>query len=567
MRYLFTSIVCLLLFSTKAQDLSGKNTYDPIPSQDRSQFIVPKKQVDYEYDSRIHIPSSSRRRVNDTDYCKAIPVDAFDPANLTQGKGIALFRNKHDDPMYVKNAQWFLSGSDNIYDQLFEEGNAELLLTREGKWYYHYGWSVHEGLGFGWNIYTRADGKFEFGMVGGSLALYPLEVMDYSLNFDAYKSIEISHNGVKRKYFGQISDDKPNGFGLVLNELQHVVDYGFWENGNLQDVADVLTNLYRKHGLKTEEWRGRKISYGGFFDKKRRKITGFFEKSRKTRTPYGWFVSTYSDDEKIAGYAGYFPKNQTSPDKGYLESPDESYGVMLCKRKTYSGYWVKKPTYYRTPFKSLEYKYYDSDYLSYISSGIPFQSAATIPALTFNYTSIEVIRAEEKAKKLAEEKRLAEMRQIYNAAIAKPGYLVQGTSGTVYYVNRINQNTHCLELYPFPFTSSNYDLAQRSQDGSHIYEGKTYCRYSMSNNDDAMVPYCLNYGLTTINNRICPRCSGMGEVLKETMALTGGGRREHNYYYTVGDITYKKSYYATEYGQKKVWIGVTCPKCYGKGYH
>ncbi|MGB1038107.1 MAG: hypothetical protein ACPGYY_05620, partial [Bacteroidia bacterium] len=127
MRHLFTSIICLLLLAVKAQNLAGKSTYDNISAKDRTQFIVPIKQEEYELAATPYIPSYRNRKITDSSYCNAISIDAFDPTNLKPGEGIALFRNKHQEPMYVKNAQWFLYNSDNLFNQLFSEGDAELL--------------------------------------------------------------------------------------------------------------------------------------------------------------------------------------------------------------------------------------------------------------------------------------------------------------------------------------------------------------------------------------------------------------------------------------------------------
>jgi hypothetical protein len=309
------------------------------------------------------------------------------------------------------------------------------------------------------------------------------------------------------------------------------------------------------------------VSFGGLFDKKRRTITGFFEKSRKSKTPHGWFVSRYGDESKVSAFAGYYPENEKYPDYGPLESENESYGVLLVKTKTYTGYWVDKPVYYKVPFQKNVYKFSNSEALSYKSSGIPWNSAATIPGLTFNYTSNEILEAQALAKKLAAEERAKRVKAIYKAAIAKPGDLVRGSAGRYFYVDRINEYDECLELYPFPFSTTNYDLAQRSQNGDHKYPNEIYCRYSMSNYDGAMQKYCSSTGLTTVNKRICPRCSGSGEVLSTSTIATGGTLRDKTVYTRSGNTVYKTTYRVPQYGSKTVYNGVRCSKCLGKGYH
>ncbi|MCD8519201.1 MAG: hypothetical protein LRY32_06935 [Flavobacterium sp.] len=211
--------------------------------EDKTQFFVPIMEHPSTMPGKEILPDNNERVITDKSYCNGLPIKDFDVSNPIPNQGIIVFVNKYKDLLWVKNAHWVdEENNGNGSLRLFQEGDAELLMLREGKWYYHFGYSISEATSFGWNIYSRSDGQFELGLVGGNRTLYALEELPYKMPEDRFKVELIDYNGRKANYHGQMENNLPNGFGFI-DSLNVVLEFGFWKRAlNGQLVYTSLSN-------------------------------------------------------------------------------------------------------------------------------------------------------------------------------------------------------------------------------------------------------------------------------------------------------------------------------------
>ena len=185
----------------------------------------------------------------------------------------------------------------------------------------------------------------------------------------------------------------------------------------------------------------------------------------------------------------------------------------------------------------------------------------------FNYTPKHIIDEQRKIERLKKEQEAelkAKMKALYNKAVFKPGDMVRHSNGQIYYIDKINFNTECYEMYALPFNNSQYDLAKAMSENRHKNPGVLNVRYMMSINND-MTSFCDVSSFTPSPKIICTRCYGHGLVNAQKTTYTEGIEEKRRYEYRSGDL-YFVTYDVPVYYSKKTWVGATCPVCNGVGH-
>ena len=497
--------------------------------------------------------------------------------NLQMGKALFFFFNEYGDNLWVKNANW-IQYEEDIYgyskERLFEAGNAEILLIRNGVLYYHGGFSVSEVLAFGWNIYSREDGQFELGLVGGDRSLYSIDLPELNMSSQQNDTLEIEYREDACLYIGQVKNNKANGFGYIVKSSEGTLkDFGFWSNGEPLNIKDVLQEQYSKNEIKTMEYNYKSMGFNG--KTRTRTLTGYFDISAKHKTPYGWFSSTYAGDTYTAGFSGFYP-DEAKPNMGYLESEKEGYGVHLItvpgNGNAASSLDPKILTYNpktpRAPFAYAIKESGDGDFHWFMpglrSNTVDY--SRIVPALTYNWQSAKQIQLDADSIRRRREAYAKRSRELYDASPFKPGEMVI-KNGSHYYVNEILWSG-CLRLVPFPLKeSASGGGTRRINSGESAIDGNLKAWPSLGSTD-TYVEECNASALSKSASKVC-QCGGSGRevnVYTETtisytpQTTTTIRPGVYGNYHT----TTTENVATGSHSQEKYSVS-TCPKCNGSG--
>ena len=546
--------------------------------KDKKAFFQPNAGIPYTSYGKQFNPFYQERYVKRDYYNKGFPIHDFDIAKPTDGKGLIVFTNKYGDNLFVKNADWIQHEVD-MYgysrERLFEAGNAEMLLFRNGVFCYHGGFSVSEVLAFGWNIYSREDGQFELGLVGGDRSLYSIDLPEFNMSPQQNDTLEMEYRGDACLYIGQVKNNKANGFGYLVKSSEGTLkDFGFWSNGQSLNIKDVLQEQYNKNEIKTMDYKHKSMGFNG---KTRTKtLTGYFDISAKNNTPYGWFSSTYAGDDYTAGFSGYYP-DEDKPNMGFLESEKEGYGIHLItlpgdmtaassldpKILTYN------PKTSRAPFAYAVKESGDGTFHWFMpglrSNTVDY--SRTVPALTFNWVAAKQIQLDAEAERQRRIGYIEKSRRLFDASPVKPGEIVS-KNGSHYYVNTIDQYSECIQLVVFPINLSDREVEQINS-GKSVRDGELRPSPWLVNTDYTYVEECNAYALSKSASTVCTECNGRGT---EVSIYT-----EYTTVYTPQTTTTKRSGVYVDYtttttenkatgtnSQQKTNVS-TCPKCNGSG--